>query len=214
MRYIVAGAGRAESNSALSRGVKRQVWFWLACGVGALACREEPRLEPSTNADAGDGGQSTAVVSNDGGIGGATELVGADAGASGEAGARNEGGAAACSDNPLVVEYGPDLAVQSPNGMTVTLTRSAPRPGVGNHTWSFVVVSPEGEAVEGATVRVTPFMPEHRHGSPLTAVVEELGEGAYEAYPVEFTMKGYWRTTIRVVTSDWTDAAIFPLCID
>lgn len=178
----------------------------LSC-LFALACREESHFGVADSR--AEGGVSPGVGAS--GEGGAANAVVIAAGA---ASLEGEGGAAPCRNNPAVIEYEPDLTVASPNGMTVRLERSAPLPGVGNHTWFFQVSSPGGVPVVGADIRVTPFMPEHRHGSPLTAVVAEQGEGAYEAYPVEFTMTGYWRTTIRVVTTGWTDAAVVPLCIE
>jgi YtkA-like len=184
-----------------------------ACSLLAFACRETSEDDRTSHERPG-GAEQGAGAGSEGGAGGLADDDSPFAGAGGEAGADGEGGAAPCRNNPLVVDYQPDLTVTSTNGMTVRLTRSSPQPRVGNHTWWFEISSQEGDPVVGATVRVTPFMPEHRHGSPLTAVVEERGEGAYEAHPVEFTMTGYWRTTIRVVTDDWTDAAVVPLCIE
>lgn len=68
---------------------------------------------------------------------------------------------------------------------------------VGQNTLRITLKDKTGAAVEGATVTVDPQMPMHGHGSSETAVVTELGQGSYEAFPVTFQMPGMWEITVE-----------------
>ncbi len=153
----------------------------VCCAIGLIvgSCRggspsdEEPPDTP-------EGGQSNDPGSI--GTGGARA-----SGAAGEVSAGGndlvQGGSGPCDDETRAWPYIPDMTAEGVNGTRVTLLRSTPTPRVGNHSWSLAITDAAGDPVVGATVRVTPFMPEHRHGSPLVAVVQDQGDGAYEAFP-------------------------------
>lgn len=99
-------------------------------------------------------------------------------------------------------------------GITVQLVGSEPAPpGRFDNTWTLFLEDGSGP-LEGAAIEVIPFMPEHGHGTSRTAVVEELGEGVYEADPVNFNMLGVWDTTIEVEAGDVSDSVSFLFCID
>lgn len=166
-----------------------------------------------------DGGGMAATVAA-GGAGGERETP--EGGAPGEpmfggaAGAAAGGFASiACSDETRAVAYQPGLELVSEElGLRLTLLESRPSPRVGNLRWTLQVLDAEGAPVTGATLKVSPFMPDHHHGSPLIPTVKESGEGVYVATPINLTMPGFWRTTVRVTTDAWTDVVIIPLCIE
>lgn len=100
----------------------------------------------------------------------------------------------------------------------VTLV-SDPAPRKGMHTWELAVMQHDdagGDAamVEGATITVEPWMPEHGHGSDSEAVVEDVGQGRYVADPVELQMRGTWDTTITIVQGDVTDTVHFVFAVE
>lgn len=71
--------------------------------------------------------------------------------------------------------------------------------------------------VEGASVVLRPWMPEHGHGSsPETfAVTASTDPGAYETEPVNLFMGGLWELMFEVETLDGdTDSATFTFCVE
>lgn len=189
----------------------------------AVACSTEDGGVEQADEQAGggnDGGEASATVAV-GGAGG--ERVTAEGGAPGEptsggagAGAAAGGfGSIACADETRAVAYQAGLELVSEElGLRLTLLESRPGPRVGNLRWTLQVLDAEGTPVTGATVKVSPFMPDHHHGSPLIPTIKESGEGVYVAAPINLTMPGFWRTTVRVTTDAWTDIVIIPLCIE
>jgi hypothetical protein len=101
-----------------------------------------------------------------------------------------------------------------PSGMTVELVEAEPAPPrVGLNSWTLRLESAEGDPVTGAVLSLTPFMPSMGHGSPRRPTVSELDGGTYLASPVQFTMPGYWRTTVTVEASGLTDAVRIAFCV-
>lgn len=155
------------------------------------------------------------------GDGGSNEetLLEATGGGSDSAGIGGAGGAGGfativCADETRAIPYRAGIEVTSELGLHVALLQSRPTPRVGNLTWTLQVLDGDGEPVLGATVKVSPFMPDHHHGSPLIPAVAEQGQGVYVAKPINLTMPGYWHTTVRVTTDTWSDIAVIPLCIE
>jgi len=87
----------------------------------------------------------------------------------------------------------------------------------GDNTWVVQVNRVTGgavaEVVEGAALSVTPFMPAHMHGTPITAVVTPLAGGQYELQPVNLWMPGVWETTIQATSGNDSDRAVYSFCI-
>jgi YtkA-like len=187
----------------------------------AVACSAERAEVPQVGEQAAggiDGGGQAAMVQTAGAGG---ERFTPQGGASddlafGGAGAAAGGFASiACADETRAVPYEAGLELASEElGLRLTLLESRPSPRVGNLRWTLQVLDAEGETVNGATVKVSPFMPDHHHGSPLVPTVDESGDGVYVASPINLTMPGFWRTTVRVTTDAWTDIVIVPLCIE
>ncbi len=70
------------------------------------------------------------------------------------------------------------------------------------------VADEQGRGVEGATIEITPWMPEHGHGAPWAPAVTEQGRGAYKAvFPI--VMLGNWELKIRVKKDNREDTALF-----
>jgi len=70
------------------------------------------------------------------------------------------------------------------------------------------VADEKGEGVEGATIEITPWMPEHGHGAPWPPVVTEQGHGTYKAvFPI--IMLGNWELKIRIKKDNREDTALF-----
>src|SRR5687767_7097151 len=88
-------------------------------------------------------------------------------------------------------------------------------PARGDNTWILELTSQGAAApVTGAAMIVTPFMPDHQHGTPVTALIEPMPTaGQYKLAPVNLRMPGLWQTTIEASAGNDTDKAVFAFCI-
>jgi hypothetical protein len=91
-------------------------------------------------------------------------------------------------------------------------------PARGDNTWVVQINSLNagvvGAPITGATLKITPFMPEHGHGSLVPIVITPMTEpGQYQASPVNMRMEGVWEITIRATVGADTDSALFKFCL-
>ena len=70
------------------------------------------------------------------------------------------------------------------------------------------VTDVKGADLEGAQVEITPWMPEHSHGTLWPPTVTEKGKGHYRAV-IPLTMAGHWELRIRIQKGDLQDSAVF-----
>lgn len=92
-------------------------------------------------------------------------------------------------------------------------------PARDDNTWTVQVnqlnAGVVGAPIDDATLNVTPFMPEHQHGSPIRVQVSAAGApGQYTLSPVNLWMPGVWETTIRATSGTTTDSAVYRFCIN
>jgi len=66
--------------------------------------------------------------------------------------------------------------------------------------------------VTGASISVTPFMPDHAHGSESVIVTPMTVPGQYELFPVTLWMPGLWEVTLQVNGAE-SDRAVFRFCL-
>jgi hypothetical protein len=100
-------------------------------------------------------------------------------------------------------------------GVEVTLVSSTPAPPIrGDNSWT-LAIRRDGEPVVGAAVEITPFMPDHRHGTPISPVVTPGDSaGQYQAAPVNLWMPGLWEITVATTPSGGAeDSVVFRFCI-
>ena len=90
-------------------------------------------------------------------------------------------------------------------------------PTRGDNTWrlqiSAMTSGVVGSGVSGASLAVTPFMPDHQHGSPVQVAITDMGSGAYVLAPVNLWMPGLWETTVQATSGAMADQAVFRFCI-
>jgi len=91
-------------------------------------------------------------------------------------------------------------------------------PARGDNTWilqvSTMVSGVVGAPLTGASMTVTPFMPDHGHGTPIKVnVTETATAGQYQLSPINLWMPGYWETTVKASDSSSSDTAVFKFCI-
>ena len=69
--------------------------------------------------------------------------------------------------------------------------------------------------VTGASIIVTPFMPDHQHGpGAYTPQVQATANpGEYKISQINTWMPGYWEITITVDAAQVHDSVIYKFCI-
>lgn len=87
-------------------------------------------------------------------------------------------------------------------------------PDKGNNSWTLAVTDAGGAPVTDATVIVTPFMPEHNHGTNPETVATTASDGQYLTEPFNLFMGGVWELTLSAAGSLGSDAAVFSFCIE
>jgi YtkA-like len=124
-----------------------------------------------------------------------------------------------CATEKRAVPYRAGLEVTSSAGMfNVKLVQSVPGPPVkGNEAWTIEVDDAASNApLDGLTVSVTPWMPDHGHGTQPVNVTAS-GAGEYGLDPLYLYMRGYWEIRLDVASGTGAtataDQAMIPICI-
>ncbi len=110
-----------------------------------------------------------------------------------------------------VTKHYPDsVLVQGEKGI-FAVEMLAPKGGLtmGVNAVEIIVHDADDRDVPGASVRVIPWMPEHRHGVEEEPVVFDRGGGVYSAEHLELGMTGWWELTVEVRKGDLFDRAVF-----
>jgi len=124
---------------------------------------------------------------------------------------------AACMADTRKDIYTAGLTKQTASGaLSIELMNATPAPPQKeSNALVLKVASAGGAPVDGATLSVVPFMPDHGHGSSVKPTVTPMGGGLYDVSNVYLPMPGLWRLTVTVQMPDVAaqDAA-FQFCID
>jgi hypothetical protein len=106
-------------------------------------------------------------------------------------------------------------------GMQFTIVSSDPAPPARpNNDWVIKIADSTGAALDGATVSVKPFMPDHNHGTGIVPTITPVSgmPGTYDANPINTFMPGIWEITITARPAGGgatdTDSAKFTFCIN
>lgn len=98
----------------------------------------------------------------------------------------------------------------------VKLLSADPAPPARNlNTWVIQIVwEATGAPVTGASIVVTPFMPDHQHGAgAYTVQVQEMSGGQYQLSQINTWMPGYWEITISMDAAQVHDSVVYKFCI-
>jgi hypothetical protein len=89
-------------------------------------------------------------------------------------------------------------------------------PAFSDNTWMIQINAMSGGVVgapaNGATLTVTPFMPDHKHGT-LRVNIEAMPDGQYQLTPITMWMAGLWETTIDAQIGSVHDTTVYRFCI-
>jgi len=88
-------------------------------------------------------------------------------------------------------------------------------PAKGTNEMMIEVLDAAGAPIDGATVVVTPFMPDHGHGSAVAPIVTAAGAGKYNVQKVYLSMAGLWKITVSVQQAGGAiQEAAFQFCLE
>jgi YtkA-like len=122
-----------------------------------------------------------------------------------------------CVGDPRADSYSAGMMKVGKSGtVSAELASSDPGPPIkGVNSWSVLLKDSAGAPVDGATIGVKPYMPDHGHGTQVKAVVTPMTNGVYGITPLYFYMAGLWQTTLDVTFADrtTTDSVVFSFCI-
>jgi hypothetical protein len=128
-----------------------------------------------------------------------------------------DAGAAGCDGRGKPLD-GLEVSTENDAGekITISFVEGEPMPPiVGNNSWLFHLEA-DGEPITGVAseITVTPFMPDHGHGTPTAVTVEEERAGDYRFEPVHTRMAGYWEIRIDVDSDVVSANLLFGVCVD
>jgi hypothetical protein len=128
-----------------------------------------------------------------------------------------------CAADPRSETYVAGFEKMGVNGMIdVKLLSASPAPPArGNNTWQILLSSMSdgsvGAPMDGmaASIAVTPYMPDHGHGTPILVEVTPVDgqEGTYSLDPLNLWMPGMWQNTIAVTLGSASDRVVYDFCL-
>jgi hypothetical protein len=94
----------------------------------------------------------------------------------------------------------PELALETidtASGQLHVEVRLSPQPPVrGQNAAQLTVVDGAGQAVDGLTLTVMPWMPSHGHGATVQPAITSTDAGVFVANPLYLFMAGQWELRI------------------
>jgi len=122
-----------------------------------------------------------------------------------------------CAKDARVQTFGSGLEGTAGDGsIKVTFVAADPSPlSKGANSFTVRIADGSGKPIDGVTLKVTPYMPDHRHGSSIVPQVMPKGDGLYAVTLVEIFMPGVWRITFDVKRSETLSSSVeFYFCVE
>lgn len=137
-------------------------------------------------------------------------------GGSDPAGTSGSSTTSACAADTRKDVYTAGLAKQTASAMSVKVVSATPAPPAKlTNELSLQLLDAGGQPVDGATLSVVPFMPDHGHGSAIKPAVTPKGGGMYDVTNLYYPMPGLWRVTVTVQMPNVAAQDVaFSFCID
>jgi hypothetical protein len=121
-----------------------------------------------------------------------------------------------CAQDKRADVYMPGM-VKMGTDVEVKLLDSNPAPPIkGTNDWRIEVDDASGHPMDGATIKVVPFMPDHGHGTSVTPTIAPLGQGDYSVSSVYLFMPGLWQVTIFITPQGQKTmtSVVYNFCVD
>ena len=129
----------------------------------------------------------------------------------------HDDGGMTCSDDARSDHYAAGLEKASANGVfKVTLISADPAPPAkGDNTWTVEIHDAGDAPVDGATLTVRPWMPDHGHGTSIEPMVAPgTAAGQYVISNIDLRMPGLWEVTLTIEAGGTTDEVVFAFCVE
>lgn len=129
---------------------------------------------------------------------------------------QDAGDVVGCQNDSRADVYAANLTKMGKSGVfQFTLVSADPAPpALNTNTWTLKLVDASGAPVTNATFpKISPYMPDHGHGSTATPAATSNGDGTYSITPLYFFMGGLWQITIDAQSGSQTDSAVFSFCV-
>jgi hypothetical protein len=125
-----------------------------------------------------------------------------------------------CDSDPRAQTFTPGLLQKGKSSLLEAklLTIDPSRPSKGDNAWTIQLLTVDGEKpIDGATLTIKPFMPDHGHGSAIVPLVTPTGsDGKYAITRLNLFMPGLWQITINAEApgaTPTTDAIVYSFCV-
>lgn len=120
-----------------------------------------------------------------------------------------------CRTDPRAEAYAPNQTRPGQGGaFSFVLVQSEPGPPAkGTNTWTVRVTTPAGQPVVGATLKATPFMLDHGHGTSIVPQTTAVGD-TFTVAPLYLFMPGLWRITLEAQLGAALDSAQWFFCVE
>lgn len=127
-----------------------------------------------------------------------------------------------CTNDPRAEQFVVNLDHHGMSGnLDFVLVSADPAPPARpNNTW-VIQINAMSSGVVGSPVTglapnmaVTPFMPDHQHGTPIPVNITAMPTaGQYQLSPINTWMPGLWQTTIQAQSGSVSDSTVYSFCI-
>jgi hypothetical protein len=115
---------------------------------------------------------------------------------------------------PAASEFGLGPRTSTSGLYTATLSPGEPLRTRRLQTIQVTLQDANGNAVEGAAIKVDGGMPQHGHGLPTQPrVTKALGNGTYVIEGVRFNMGGWWEFKLAIAGTPGSDSVTFNLAL-
>jgi hypothetical protein len=123
-----------------------------------------------------------------------------------------------CDSDPRAEVYAVGLSAAAMDGtVKVSFVDAMPTPPTkGMNTWTIQLTDAKGQPVNGASITVVPFMPDHGHGSSISPQVMPMDmAGNYQVSLLDLFMPGIWDVTLTITpASGPMENLKFTFCVD
>jgi hypothetical protein len=124
--------------------------------------------------------------------------------------------AAVLAPSFAVLTLAADINHRTNKGAFIFVLKPSPtQPVVGSNSVTLIIRDAgSGAAVEGATVRVVPWMTMHGHGSPKNTLVQDKGGGVYKVNDLDYSMEGAWDLLVTIQKGNVEDSASVKIVVN
>ena len=140
-----------------------------------------------------------------------------DSGSNDMAQGEDEAFVSLCESTPDIDTWSQEPITKTGEHYSIRLMTISPDPwSVGDNDWQIEVTSKDGQVLEGVTLFVTPYMPDHGHGvSPPLYNGVAAEEGVYDIDTFNLIMPGFWEMTVSVRSETLpSEDFAFRICVE